>query len=87
MFFEAHMRKSSYFTMILGQLNAKMDPRWRQDGAKMASRWRQDGPCGAKMVLRWATWRALGSNLVTFAESWARPLQKSDQLQNPRKTR
>ena len=38
------------------------------------------------MVLRWATWRALGSNLVTFAESWARPLQKSDQLQNPRKT-
>ena len=52
----------------------------------MASRWRQDGPCGAKMVLRWATWRALGSNLVTFAESWARPLQKSDQLQNPRKT-
>ena len=30
----------------------------------------------AKMVLRWATWRALGSNLVTFVESWARPLQK-----------
>ena len=30
----------------------------------------------AKMLLRWATWRALGSNLVTFVESWARPLQK-----------
>ena len=56
-----------------------MVPRWRQDGVKMVH-------VGAKMVLRWATWRALGSNLVTFAESWARPLQKSDQLQNPRKT-
>ena len=39
MFFEAHMRKSSYFTMIWGQLDAKMDPRWRQDGAKMALCW------------------------------------------------
>ena len=46
-----------------------MVPRWRQDGVKMVH-------VGAKMVLRWATWRALGSNLVTFVESWARSLRK-----------
>ena len=31
--------KINYFTMVLGQLDAKMDPRWRQDGAKMALCW------------------------------------------------
>ena len=51
------------------QNGAKMVPRWRQDGVKMAH-------VGAKMVLRWATWPALGSNLVTFVESWAQTLQK-----------
>ena len=51
------------------QNGAKMESRWRQDGVKMAH-------VGAKMVLRWATWRALGSNLVTFVESWARSLRK-----------
>ena len=51
------------------QNGATMESRWRQDGVKMAH-------VGAKMVLRWATWRALGSNLVTFVEYWARSLQK-----------
>jgi len=46
-----------------------MEPKWCRDGVKMAH-------VGAKMVLRWATWRALGSNLVTFVEYWARSLPK-----------
>ena len=50
-------------------MDPKMEPKWGQDGVKMAR-------VGAKMVLRWATWRALGSNLVTFVEYWARSLQK-----------
>ena len=60
MFFEAHMRKSSYFTMILGQLDAKMDPRWRQDDAKMALCWLMLALLGAIL----AHLGALGLHLV-----------------------
>ena len=46
--------------MILGQLDAKMDPRWRQDDAKMALCWLMLALLGAIL----AHLGALGRHLV-----------------------
>ena len=76
MFFEARMRKSSYFTMILGQLDAKMDPRWRQDSAKMALCWLMLALLGAIL----AHLGALGLHLVAkLSQDGAKMAQHSTQ--------
>ena len=77
MFFEARMRKSSYFTMILVQLDAKMDPRWRQDDAKMALCWLMLALLGAIL----AHLGALGLHLVAkLSQDGAKMAQHSAQM-------
>ena len=65
------------------ELNFKIISRWFQTSQNAAKNGAKTSPLddflahlGAKMALRCATWRAFGSILVTFVESWARSLRK-----------